>query len=490
MDKNKAFGYFKTRLASFALAFFSNRHARGRAKYGVGGFLIAAVISYVLLCGGLTVGYNTSFSKHYADAEGFKSFLSGASAKVALTCESNRLSAQTEGERIETFSEENEYLRVNGYHFIVDTRPAGETFDDFTIVCKSSDGGEITYGEYRQLSAEDAQKYTLSVKYSGETLDTAAKQGIYRAYLDKVSKEGEKEYNADIAAKYKRLTDGGQEGYSVYDEIYKLYAQAYYPDFAEIEKYSSVPTVRTYYLNKLASEKTDKYLVIFDEYLLCSFVTDGGVGVGFSGVYEFADGRIGFDELILSTFEGNSGMNFLVFLSDMILSAAVFALFLIIISSVCAVPLVKRGAEYKNYSGMLYAFGSFLPFCAILCFFTGIALPYFLNIGGAYLAVRIIFASLVTARIAVLLGFDIAAAKKTAATLGAARPVPEPEPEPADPFSEGVKVTNASDGGQPPENTGYSGRFSDITIEPPENGEPDAEPQGGEDEIRTPDENI
>lgn len=416
-------------LKYIAFSFFHNGYAREGAKSSTLNFFFGVVVAFVLICGGLTAGYNTSFDDHYYDADGFRQFVHNAFDSASLSVKDGKLNLSG-ADRLETLSDKNSALRVNGYELVIDTRPA-ETYDDFAIICKDGDGKEISYEEYLQLSDADKRKYTLNLKYSGNTLDTAAKQDEYRAYLDEVSTEGGNKYNESVAKEYAGIKESGLEGYALYDKIYLLYARCYYPSFEKVEKYASVPTVRSYYISKLSESEDGKYLVLFDERCMFSFYTDSGIMMTFSGEYGAEDGEIkgadAADSLLLGAFGKNASMNFLVFASDLFVSVLIFVILTLLISFICSKLLKKSGLEYSGSSELFHIFGGFLPVAGLIAFVCGIGLPYALSVQTAYLATRLIFLGVVYVRFAVLIAMDAVTAKKQVAA-------PASEEQPSDPF--------------------------------------------------------
>lgn len=418
-------------LKYFSLNFFHNKYAREGARRSTLNVLAGIAIAFVLLCGGLTIGYNGSFKTHYDNAGGFKQFLNEDLKGVSLAIEDGKLTSDV---NIETFVSGSDY-RVNGYELVIDTRPVATTYNDFTIEVKDKDGKEMTYDEYMKLPSEDMRKCTLSLKYGDKLLDTAERQDIYRAYLDKVSTKGD-DYIESIDSEYSNIKSmeekGELAGYELYNAIYRLYARAYYPSFEKVEKYATVPTMRSYYLSKVAEIESHKYLLLFDDSCYCAFETDGGINVSFSSDYGGMDGKIGSaDELIIGAFESNGAVNFMVFASSSIISLVIFVIIMFMLAFVGMNIMKSHNIDYATGStGLFNVIGGFLPVSGIIAFIFGIALPYAMSVNAAYLAVRLIFLAVVVARFAVLVTMDLLKSKKEA-------PAPVPAPEaPADPFGE------------------------------------------------------
>lgn len=398
---------FKDWLKYFCLSFFLNKYAREGAKRSSFNFFLGVIVAFALVCGGLTVGYNSSFNTHFKDAEQFNEFLDTSLSGVKLSVNGGKLTSDS---LIETVSDENSSYRVNGYELIVDTRPADEVFDDFSILCTDKSGNTIDYGEYFVLPASEKSKYSLTLKYSGKVLDTAVKRDMYRAYLDKVSTEGDEKYNADIAYSYSQLKEkegsGALSGTALDNELYKLYAKSYYPSFDRVEKFASVPTIRSYYLTQITVIGSTKYLLLFDDYVFCSFHTESGIVINFSA-NKLPDGDVAdIGDFIGAAFKSTEAMNFLAFASDMFVSVLILMVIALAVSFVLA-RLLKKSLEYANSTALFNILGGFLPVSGIVAFVLGIALPYGLAVNSAYLAVRLLFLATVFVRFAVLIVMDI-----------------------------------------------------------------------------------
>ena len=428
-------------LKYFCLNFFHNGYAREGVKRSMLNAILGIVFAYLLICGGLTIGYNSSFDTHFKNASQFRQMLASLS-DVNLSVNEKRLVSDSV---IETLSDDGAHS-VNGYDLVIDTRPVDETFDDFTITCVDSSGNKISYEEYAALSQTDQKKYSLTLNYSGKTLDTAEKADIYRAYLDSVCDENGDNYKAGIAESYAKIKEkeasGTLSGVALNNEVYKLYAAAYYPSFEQVERYSSVPTVRTYYIAELSANNSEKFLALFDDCAYCSFYSDSGVLVSFSASYG-SDGDVAdTEEFIAELFDSTSGMNFIMLGANMIGSLLIFVISMIVVSLLCS-RLCKNLPEYtKSSSGLFNIIGGFLFVSGIIAFIFGIALPYGTNLNGAYLAVRLIFLAVVLLRLAVLLVMDFINVKKHPP-----QPVEENVKAPeVDPFGEMVAKDGPSDG--------------------------------------------
>ena len=413
----------------FCLNFFLNKYAREGAKRSALNTVLGVVIAFLLVCGGLAVGYNSSFNTHLNNAGQFRQFISSSLSGVGLSVENGKLTSSVTRE---TLSNENSPYRVNGYDLIIDTRPADGTYDDFSIICTDGDGKTIDYSEYATLSAEKKKEYSLTLKYSGKVLDTAEKTEEYRAYLDTVSDKNSDKYDEDIAKSYSQIKDkeATLSGDALYDEVYKLYAKAYYPSFENVEKYASVPTIRSYYLIEISSRNSGKSLILFDDYMYCSFITDKGVEISFSAAYPADGGIADFEVFLKNEFKSTSFVNFITFVADAFIYLLMWLIFMFALSFICT-KLFKNCLGYANgTAGLFNIMGGFLPVSGIVAFIFGVALPYGVSVNGAYLAVRLIFAGVALIRLAVLIIMDNVISKRTAQTAGGV----EEQIKPADPF--------------------------------------------------------
>ncbi len=420
-------------LKYFCFNFFNNKYAREGAKRSSANVIVGVIIAAVLICGGMTVGYNTSFDKRYESANKFKQFVYTALKDEDISVKDGKLTLSGK-DRIETFSDEDSPYSINGYQLVVDTRPAGEAYDDFTIVCTDDDKKEISYDNYYKLSESDKMKYSLSLKYSGKFLDTQVRQEEYRAHLDKVSDKDGGEYKAGIANDYniikERESRGELTGYDLYNAIYRLYARSYYPSFDKIEKYASVPTLRSYYISEISQKNYGKFLILFDELCFFSFVDDDGIAVSFSGGYPDGEaavsGEDAIDNLLCGAFYKSAARNFLVFVSDIIVSIIIFVIIALLVSFSLVGLCSKQKLEYSTSTGIFNILGGFLPVSAIVAFVFGVWMPYFLSIKSAYLAVRLIFLGIVLIRFGVLLAMDIIKVKKETKNVPPAERVQDP----------------------------------------------------------------
>ena len=416
----------------FCFNFFHNGYAREGAKRSILNFLLGAVIAFAIICGGLTIGYNSSLHTHYQNAVQFRQFVDFVSSKAEFSLKDGKLTSDSV---IETLSDEDSAYRMNGYELVIDTRPAAETFDDFTIICKDGEGHTIDYDDYAKLSASEKKKYSLTLKYSGKTLDPSEKSDIYRAYLDEISDPSAEKYDAGIAASYAKIKEreaSGEDSAVIARDVYKLYAKAYYPSFQAVERYASVPTVRSYYISELSNKKSGQYLVLFNEAVYCSFYTDGGIAVSISSRYTLEGGTAELDGLIEQAIKSYSSSTFLIFVSDMVQSVLVFVVLMMLVSFACSM-WCKKSLEYaKSPMALFNIMGGFLPVSGIIAFIFGVSLPYALTIRSAYFAVRLIFLFTVIVRFAIFLAMELVKAKKN--------PPKAPEAagtaEPSEPFED------------------------------------------------------
>lgn len=418
-------------LKFYFLGFFSNELSKDGAARNFFNTLLSVVIAFVAICGGLIAGYSLSFGIHYSNAEEFRNFLYSAFAsenvdsRIGLVAEGGKVSASFNGEKeyVNSLSgDDGEYL-VNGYRLIVDTREAATAFDDFTVVCKDSDGSEISYEEYRALSEEEKSNGTFTVQYSGKALDVRQKQAEYVAFIDRISEPSGAEYNTDVAVKYAKLKQdlsSGLIGQTDYDnEIYVLYVEAYYPDIKDA--YGGAPTLKTYYLSATTYQGLENYFVLLDDVCFCSFHTKSGISVEFSGYFSglkygvISDGNLSreeicdnVDEMINKSFQSSGTLNFLIYLISVSRMIPMFAAFMLLAGSLMFLVCRMKHLEFgQKYMGAIKVIGSYLFMGSIFTFILSIVYSFFLPRGTVYNLTLITFIAVLILRSAILLVMEI-----------------------------------------------------------------------------------
>lgn len=385
--------------------------------------VLSLILSFLFIWSGLSVGYIVSFGRHLSNATDFHRFLDDSLGKnnesgVYLTVSDGRLRAEFDGsaDHINTFD------RTDGsYRLIVDTRPKETTFDDFSVLCKDTDGKEIPYDEYVALSEEQKEKFVCSIVYSGQALDVAAGLSDYRAYLEKFSAAATTESDKELAANYTALEREFEEGKKSSEEyangIYVLYFEARYPTLTGKDAYGKAPTLRTYYMNLEKNAPDKRYVILFDDIAMCAFVTDGNVSVDFAGYMDKVDdGPITSSEMTdeqiseqLNRFFGKlfssgnalASFVFLFSLTQMIpfglLAVLILSLLLFIICK------IKRSEECTGFFGAMKTVGATLFIGAAGTALNAVILSFALSRGAVFKIALILFPAIVTIRLIVFL---------------------------------------------------------------------------------------
>ncbi len=186
---------------------------------------------------------------------------------------------------VNTFESEQdkETYSVNGYHVIVDSRPA-DTLAEIEAYCLSNDGKstEISYQDYLTLSDVARLNFDFKLRYTGNELElTDELVAEYKAYIEGLGNENRssaEKLASDLAenkltkAEYNRA-------------VYELYFTSYYPEITEYESSSKVPLLRNYYYHQYIKAGESKYLFLFDDYVAGSFETKNGTEISFYGFY-------------------------------------------------------------------------------------------------------------------------------------------------------------------------------------------------------------
>ncbi len=281
----------------FCLSFFSHKWAKEGARRGYGNSFLGFILALMLLWASFIGAEMLPFSSHYNNSPDF-----GASAhsvfanpdvnlRIDAEIENGILKVKKHGGSyadallVNTFENEadKQNYSVNGYHIIVDTRPA-DTLAEIEAYCVSNDGKGtvISYQDYLTLSDVARLNFDFKLRYTGNALELDDEQvEEYRAYVDGLSDENKlttESFAKDLAE--------GKITKSEYDRaIYELYFENYYPEIKEYESSSKVPLLRNYYYHQYIKEGKNKYLFIFDDYMAGSFETESGIDVAFYGFY-------------------------------------------------------------------------------------------------------------------------------------------------------------------------------------------------------------
>lgn len=412
-------------LKFYFLGFFSHGLSRQSSARSALNSLLSVFLTFILLFGGLIAGYSASFPSFYSRADEFKEFLYAAFAdgnsdkRIDVEVKDGKFAAYapTENGCVNGFTDGNAY-GLNDYVLVVDTRPAGQVFDDFNVRCTDADGKEISVEDYRKLSDADKQKASFKLEYTGKELDVTQKQGEYLAFLDRVADKEDEEYSEKHAAEYaeiKEKRNSGELDEAAYARaVYELFVKAYYPPMGNIETYAAAPTLRTFYMTMGMSVEHSKTFLLLDDVCICSFTPAEGIRIDFGSYLKLKDGvisadgldsaqmRDNVDGLVLQAFKSSTDYNVMVYLINVIK-----AMFLIVVAAVMiafgvfAVCRFGKADPYMKFVGALKTVFSFMLVPAFLVFFAALGLSFALPRNSVYLLSEAAIVAAVALRAAV-----------------------------------------------------------------------------------------
>ncbi len=413
----------------YFLGFFSDRLSKEGAERSFLNTLLSLLLTLILLCSGLLAGYTASYGAHYGNASDFREFYysffanENSENRIDLNFKDGRLDASIPDGRksINAFLEEDGDYILNDYKLVLDTRPAETAFDDFKVVCKNSDGEEISYEDYRNMSASAKEKASCVLNYTGRPLDVKVKQAEYINFLNNVSVETSGDYSAETAKAFKELNDkkaAGQISETEYaDTVYVLFVKAYYPDLTRYETYGGAPTLRTYYLTTGMGSEQSNYLIILDDLCICSFKTTSGFAVDFGGYYSgysdnviSADGMSGteiqnnLDGLLYNAFKGSASINLLVYLVNtfklMPLFLGIMLVLAFIFFGVCKFKKIECCTRVGQSVKII---GSFLLVSSLITFILSIIYSFVMSRETVYTLTAVTLTVIIVVRTAILL---------------------------------------------------------------------------------------
>lgn len=404
-------------LKFFGLSFFSDKISKQAVKRGYTNLLLGAVFTLVFLFCGLIAADLLPFPSHYKNASDFSGFVRNAVAdgQLGIKVSGGELTA----ERVaDTFLKDADAARyaVNGYGLVVDTRPA-DAFDDFEAYYISNDGKEqtITLAEYESLSDVAKRNFEFKIRYTAKELVlTDALCAEHEAYLTGINSES-----------FLKLRDkkGELSADEYRKQVYNLYVKAYYPDLSAYESTGGAPLLRNYYFHNYVNGGVKKYLFIFDDSLVGSFETDGGMAVSFYGFYKhFPDGKTFLTEdeadgFILQSFSATASFSSYIYLMNMLRLLPFIALMplLLAVIAYCTLRILKSPLG-RSLGGSMKIIGSYLFVGSLISAVVTFICGYFVPRDKLIIAALIIFFLILLIRTAVLLIIEGVAAKKAAKT--------------------------------------------------------------------------
>lgn len=389
----------------FCLSFFSHKISKAGAKRGYATVFLGLVLALIFLWVAFMGGDMLPFGAHYSDSP---DFIEAVRAVLANTDVNKRIDVEIKGGSLELKKHGEEYFEglllntfesdtdkqnyaVNGYNFIIDTRPA-DTLAEIDAYCVSNngDGLMISYQEYLELSEAKKLQFDFKLNYTGKALelDDETVDG-YRAYVYGLNDEGK--------TATEKLSSDLAEGKITKEEynraIYELYFVNYYPKIGEYEGTSSVPLLRNYYYHKYISQGVGNYLFIFDDYMVGSFETRKGIDVSFYGFYSNLENgalvkegctqdeaNASVDSFIRDSFEAIWILNAYAYAVNIISLAPFMALMLMVATLLTYSVLKLRGVEsIRGLGAMFKIIGSFAWTSGLISAVLTVIMAFFLE---------------------------------------------------------------------------------------------------------------
>ena len=392
-------------LRFFGLSFFSDKTSKEGAKRGYTNFLLGLIIALAFFWAAYVGGSLLPLGLRYNNSPDFKELTHTVFAnadqdkRIDAEIKEGVLSAKkhdgeyTQDLLINTFKSETDRQNysVNGYNVIVDLHPA-DTLAEVEAYCISNDGQDlkITYEEYLSLSTVARMNFDFKLTYTGRALSLTDK--AIQGYI---------EYLYGLNEETKTKTEGFYYDYSAEKitkaeymrAIYELYFTNYYPEITSYESSSKVPMLRNYYYHEYVNKDAEKYLFIFDDYMMASFETKGGMKVSFYGFYSNMD-----DGVLVAdgATENEAGASVDNFVKKSMKSIAPLTLYsyamhiFALIPFIALMPLVVtllaysilklRGVESITSFGEAFKIlGSYVWFSAVISSLLTVILAFFLN---------------------------------------------------------------------------------------------------------------
>ena len=358
-------------------------------------------LAVVFLFLGIFAGGTAPFASYYNGAQDFRGFLYNAFEDISVTVTDGAAVITSKGEAvsIDTVSDggDGAAYSVNGYHLFVNSASVASEFDDFYAYCVKTDGGEIDYEEYLSLPESERKAYRFAVRYSGKIKDVEKDAALYKAYLEGLDDE-------EIDSQLKEAE--GKEDYA--KTVYSLYVKEYYPDMPDATG-EAVPTLRNYYYRQTFG--TDgKYLCLFGDMIIASFVSYNGNRVSFGGMYKagnnLTDGGNpdAVDEFIKHCFYDGASTMFVIELMGSITVIAIGELTVVVVMllafAVCRIK--KRGACLK-FADSARIVGSYVHVAALISAVLTLCLSFAFSGVAVSVIAYVSFALILIVRTAVLL---------------------------------------------------------------------------------------
>lgn len=372
----------------FGLGFFINKEAEKAPKFGLGSVLLAILLSMVFFLFGYYASDVLPFGTNYDHAEKYKQFIHTAfDGNVKIRIENRKAIADKQINTYTVDIDKTSYV-VNSYNLIVDTRPSDMLIQFNQIAIKGDK--QISYEEYRKLNDEAKEGYILKIEYSDEEMVVTSDMGkLYASYLDKITTETDKDYNALATKEYGELkSKQGEYSEEQYNrELYYLYIKYYYSSVKSSFQGARAPVLRDYYFNNYITAGKAYYFYIFDNLCAGSFETDSGIPIVFGGYYnKCSDGKItNIDSFIKQVYYDTAGYTFSSYLISTIALFSTLAISPILVALLMwGMSKIIKDSWESSFVGCYKIVASFIWFSAFI-----ISLALF--IGGWFASARYLY---------------------------------------------------------------------------------------------------
>jgi len=392
-------------LKFFGLSFFSNEISKDGIKRGYANFFLGLILALIFLFAGVIGADVMPFGVHYNRAPDFRDTARTVFAnenvdkRLSVLIEGDTLKAKLSGGNfenallIDTFNNPTDKLNysVNGYNVVVDTRPA-DTLAEFNAYCVAKDDNTnvISYEDYLTLNNIARLNFDFKLEYTGRALyldDTFVAD--CKTFVDGTSDENKQatEKLANDLLENKITKEQYNKG------IYELYFTNYYPSITAYESVSKVPLLRNYYYHKYINNGTDKYLLVFDDYMAGSFETKGGINVFFYGFYNnvkdgvLVDNGLATedavklaDALVKDSFKSTVTLSVYIYIMNILRVLPFIALMPIVVGLLVHSILKLKGVEScKTFGATFKVVGSYVWFSAVIAAVLTMILAFFVQ---------------------------------------------------------------------------------------------------------------
>ncbi len=400
------------------LSFFSYKRANESKKRSFFSSFLCFAIAIICFMFCFYFGYQASFSSYYRKSTTYQNFLYSAftgenSVQIKLENGIFYSSMSSDFRKELTVEAKDDNYRKDGYELVIDTRDSKTNYNDFTLSYskgKEEEKTTITYEDYLKLDSAVQASYTMEVTYSSHSLELTDDK--IQSYLDHLLTSTDQ----NILSETKKLFVDDKVPKENYCSLYELYCKTYYPSFSSIEKYGSVPMMRTYYINNYlgtdtsGKRKSNQFLVILDDSLFTYFLDEKGNShniVGYMKDQSFLlsnqslsieYGKKNVDSFISLAFKANKNItlfNYLVYTLRMAVFLIIGWLALSIIFSI--IGTILKDPFLRNYFRMLNLSALFFLFSGVVASILAFALSFLLPTGIIYyLSISFILATIFT----------------------------------------------------------------------------------------------